>query len=320
MNDAINVDKFQVPSSPLMPAAAPAWRKALQGVNHNRRNVLDHELRKNLKGYPCLDPFVIVGEGVKDERAVKNLVCWMSVRSNWLSRTVTMDADRPVSMPSPQNWRDFLIGVAIRIGLETQRNSGKGRAGRSDSQAMGQFFEEGTPIKGPVEIRWGNQLVRSADDIRSGSIWIAPAFAKEVVWDLFEHNFRMEVLSLDRILVPRKHMSAAQRSEREAKVGDVVPQGLFVLHRPPVKDEGLAGRLWSDRMEYVEAFRVLLSSWPGPQATVLAGMSAGSRDGSAFISDRQRVEGVEAVAYPFYCQTFFEYSGRAPTIPFHLPC
>ena len=112
-------------------------------------------------------------------------------------------------------------------------------------------------------------------------------------------------------------MSASQRSEWEAMVADAIPQGLFVLHKLPVKDEGLVGRLWMDRMEYVEAFRALLSTWP--KVGELVTMSAGSREGSTFISNRERVESVEAMAYPFYCQTFFEYSGRAPTIPFHLP-
>ena len=115
-------------------------------------------------------------------------------------------------------------------------------------------------------------------------------------------------------------MSASQHSKWEVKVADVVPQGLFMWFKPPLKDKGLAGRLWEDRMEYVEAFRVLLSSWPGSTAGVLAVMLASSRLGSTFISNHVQVERVEAVAYLFYCQTFFKYSGHAPTVPFHLPC
>jgi hypothetical protein len=320
VNDAINLAKFKVPSSPMMPAAAPAWQRALEGMSTNRRDIVEHAQRKDLKGYACLDPFVIVGQDMKEDRAARNLVCWLFVRSNWLSRTVTMDADSPVVMPTPQHWRDFLVRVAVGAGIEVQRGGGMRRQGaRSDPAAMESFFGDSSLPAGPVDIRWGKELVRSAEDIRGGHIGISPLFAKEMVWDLFEHNFRMELLSLDRILVPRKYMSAAQRSEREAKVADVVPQGLFVLPKLPLHDEGLAGRLWEDRMEYVEAFRVLLSTWPGSKAGVLAGMSAGMRQGSTFVSDRDRVERVEAVAYPFYCQMFFEYSGRAPTVPFHLP-
>jgi len=321
INDAINLAKFNLPSSPMMPAPAPAWKRALEGVNHNRRNIVDHAQRKSLKGYPCLDPFVIVGQDIQDGRAAKNLLCWMFVRSNWLSRTVTMDADNPVVMPSPQHWRDFLVKIAVATGLEVRRTGGGGQRGesRADSVVMRSFFEDTSALKAPVDVYWGKQLVRSAQDIRSGKIAISPLFAKEIMWDLFELNFRMELLSLDRVLVPRKYMSGAQRAEREAKVADVLPQGLFTWSQPSLRDEGLAGRLWEDRMEYVEAFRELLSTWPGSTAGVLAVMSAGSRLGSTFVSDRDRVERVEAVAYPFYCQTFFEYSGRAPTVPFHVP-
>ena len=112
---------------------------------------------------------------------------------------------------------------------------------------------------------------------------------------------------------------AAQQSEREAMVVDVVPGGVFVLHGLTVKDEGLAGRHWRDKMEYVEAFQALLSTWPGPMAGALRNLSAGSQEGLTFVSDHQRVEAVEAVAYPFYCQMFFDYSGHMPMTPFHIP-
>ena len=182
---------------------------------------------------------------------------------------------------------------------------------------MESFFNDTSSIMAPVDIHWGKQLVWSADDICGGHLGILPVFTKEMVWDLFEHNFHMELLSLDHVLVPRKYMSASQCSEQEAMVTDAIPQGLFVLHKLPVKDEGLVGRLWMDRMEYIEAFRVLLSTWP--KAGELVTMSAGSREGSTFISDHKQVESMEAMAYPFYCQMFFEYLGHALMIPFHLP-
>ena len=237
---------------------------------------MDHVQRKSLKGYPCLDPFVIIGQDVQDGRAAKNLICWMFVCLNWLSRMVTMDADSPVVMPSPQHWRDFLVKIAVAMGLEVRRTGGGGQWGENhgDSVVMRSFFEKTSALKAPVNV-WGKQLVRSAQDIWSGEIAISLLFAKEIVWDLFEHNFWMELLSLDRVLVPCKYMSGAQCAEWEAKVADVVPQGLFTWSQLSLRDEGLAGRLWEDRMEYVEAFRELLSTWPGSTAGVLAVMLAG---------------------------------------------
>ena len=89
---------------------------------------------------------------------------------------------------------------------------------------------------------------------------------------------------------------------------------------PSVKDEGLAARRWEDRAEYVEAFRVLLASWPVPGAEVLGQMSAGHWDKPSFsFRNQSAVEAVKRVAYRLYCQTFFEYTGRAPTIPCSLP-
>ena len=110
----------------MMPATAPAWKRALEGVNHNRCSIVDHVQRKSLKGYLCLDPFVIVGQDIQGGRAVRNLICWMFVHSKWLSWMVMMDVDSPIVMPSPQHWRDFLVNIVIATGLEVQRTSGGG--------------------------------------------------------------------------------------------------------------------------------------------------------------------------------------------------
>lgn len=91
----------------------------------------------------------------------------------------------------------------------------------------------------------------------------------------------------------------------------VFPHQAIINVRFPRRDEGLAARDWRSRVEYVEAFRLLVSSWPGDEALRLKHMSVGK-------CERDVLE-VEKVAYPFYCRTFFEYLGRAPCTPHRLP-
>ena len=66
-----------------------------------------------MKGYAILDPFQIVGEKIKGDRVSKTIICWLFVRSSWLSRTTANDADSVVFMPTPQHWRDYMLKVGM---------------------------------------------------------------------------------------------------------------------------------------------------------------------------------------------------------------
>ena len=134
---------------------------------------------------------------------------------------------------------------------------------------------------------------------------------KEVVWDLFEHNFRLELLALDGCIFPRDLLADEDVASRDDMVLAVFPGNTVLSNTYPTKDEGLAAKDWQARRKYVEAFRLLLSYWPGQEAEILQKMSPG-------VTERSVIE-VEKVAYPFYCRTFFRYLGRAPCTPHRLP-
>ena len=94
-----------------------------------------------------------------------------------------------------------------------------------------------------------------------------------------------------------------------------------MMNRMPLRDMGLGAHDWKIRARHVEAFRDLLSSWPGEPAQQLKRMSAGVwvLGGSGFQGTERQVLAVERVAFPFYCQTFFNYFGHAATIPHIMP-
>ena len=317
----INEAKFKIPNSPFMPDSSPLWVDALRKVVHDWKRIWDYPRRRTMKGYAVLDPYQIVSEKIKAERVSKTVISWLFIRSSWLSRTTTNDADNIVFMPNPQQWRDYMVKVGLSTGLEPPKAKGKNTSRKDQTTGFDQFHAMLGFNGSPMDVYWGGVLVGTAANFVSGKLSLSHGTVREVAWDLFEHNWRLELLSINRVLLPRATMTAAQRTEREGLVLEVLPRGLFVMPTPSVKDEGLAARRWEDRMEYVEAFRVLLSSWPVPGAEVLGQMLAGRWDTSSnsFRSDRLMVEGVERVAYRLYCQTFFEYTGRAPTIPFSLP-
>jgi len=115
-------------------------------------------------------------------------------------------------------------------------------------------------------------------------------------------------------------MSTSGAERREEMIWNCFPQQSLVLLNLPRNDIGLGAQMFEDRYEYVEAFREVLATWPGAGAQTLQTMSAVCREGGR-VSEAywDEVHAVERVAYRFYCQTFFDYFGRAPTVPHVLP-
>lgn len=139
---------------------------------------------------------------------------------------------------------------------------------------------------------------------------------QNVVWHLFEQNFRFEFLALDRSIFPRNNRTA-QDEDRDALVAKVFPSTVLVMLRPQRSREGLGAAKLEDRALYVERFRRVLQDWPGEDAKLLKMMPAveygPGRLTHTFVA--RKLEAVEQTAYRFYCQTFFNYYGRAATIP-----
>jgi hypothetical protein len=220
--------------------------------------------------------------------------------------------DNAVAMPNPQNWRDFLTKVQTGVDAASSSQRRNPSRKRAYTSVVENLLENMPDFHGPVDLYWAGALLRRKHQILEGMITIDEGVGKEIVWDAFEHCWRMELLSLDRTILPRRNMMAAARTEREAMVADVLPRGLFIMHQVSTRDEGLGAKDWKDRRSYVEAFRLLLRGWPGAPA----GLSSMSLDGS---SNAANVEAVEAIAYPFYCQMFWDFGSRAPSVPHILP-
>jgi len=243
-----NHDKFLPSTSPLSPSAIPAWATALTQVSKDFRDVWDYEGHMNLKGYPCLDSFIIAGNSTVKDRANKSILSWLLVSSLFLTCTITSDMDNAVKMPNPHQWREFLMKVGWQIGLDPEKSQEHRNPSRKKTSAgMVENLLENLPtFKGPVDIYWGGVLLRPKSAILEGRIDIDERVVREVVWDAFEHCWCMELLSLDRTILPRKNMTAAACMEREAMVADIFPRGLFIMHQMSMKDEGLGAKEWSE--------------------------------------------------------------------------
>lgn len=335
-NLSFNFNKRDLSGSSLTNAALPVWKRGLAVVDMDWKRLWDHENMKLMRGYPVPDPYLFTKPN-RDalNRANKMLVAWLYIRSAWLNFTTSRD-DNATMIPDSQHWREFLT--------KTYRNSGLGEPSsehppatptsthprpakkqkvarrQQKREAMGDLFDFGVQTNGsPLDVHWNDSRILEASTLSPAYCQLPDRVAKEVIWDLFENNWRLELLALDRCVVTRSLLSWEEASERDLKVAKVLPGGNFIMHLLPRSDNGLGATDWKDRMEYVEAFRKLLLGWSGSHAQQLAAMSAGKRDGGSFYSEPHWVARVEEVAYPFYCQTFFDYFARLPTVPLPLP-
>lgn len=352
-------DYFKRLESPVAPETNVLWQNALSSVNRKWNRVLDHPNLDRLRGYPVLDPSQLMKTGNKRSLLyipawLTIRIAWLHnttsrpSASNTSTTTVTSTAAGAATVtnrfPATQEWRDYLASVLQRLGLlngpgaepsantplastssssepplkrrKTEPQSWK----MSNDQLAALFSLDLQQISGPVDIFWKGSVLIHAKDILARNFDVPPLVVKEIVWDLFEHNFRLEFLALDRCILPREYMSKQAAEDREAQLARCFPQRSFVVVDLPRDDEGLGASDMANRVEYLEEFRQTLSVWQGSSAKKLSEMTVLHRGPNGFQSvSGGEVRAIERLAYSFYCQTFFDYFGRAPSIPRILP-
>lgn len=239
--------------------------------------------------------------------------------------------DGAIGVPNPTQWRDYFHNIAKLLfpasssSAATQRHQldAKGRHEKpSDVRRRDRTRIAGDIIFGsrltlsepPNEVFWNGKRVMEGlgSPIPLGTI-------VEILWDLHEHNFRLELTALDQCIMSEEWLDPATMVAREKLLREVFPgDGGCLLDHLPERNEGITAERWEDRHRFIVAFSNILSSWPCAQD--LARMSilqaAGHSENSV---TRQDVEILENLAVSLYCQTFFDWFARAPVTPHRLP-
>ncbi|TEB36935.1 hypothetical protein FA13DRAFT_1787234 [Coprinellus micaceus] len=167
-------------------------------------------------------------------------------------------------------------------------------------------------------------LLGSAEDLKKA---VTPSITAEVIWELREDTWHLELMALDQALAP-KHWPPADedlvgssearhtRLQCESAIRRVLPARngeelgeIFVTEIPNI-DTGLVSYHWSNRHGYLLALQELMLSWHKcPEWIVNA--------------DTARVElpsrKLERLLVKYYCESFFDTFGRAPIVPCRLP-
>ncbi|KDR74550.1 hypothetical protein GALMADRAFT_212067 [Galerina marginata CBS 339.88] len=230
-------------------------------------------------------------------------------------------------VPSPSRGGAMPRGTSTSSRANSTSYSASGRSNKrrrvDDPEGLNRLFKLTSLVSfnGPTTIYWDGREVISKEQMAAGTFSLSSTVMRQIVWDLLEHNFRMELLALDRCLVSRAGMNECEARQRDRLVYNCFMFKTPLLLDLPRRYRGLGAANFADRVEVVEAFRILLSSWPGEEAPRRLKTISAYVEKSLTVSDasEESVRAVETVAYPFYCQTFFDYFGRAPSIPHQLP-
>ena len=156
--------------------------------------------------------------------------------------------------------------------------------------------------------------------------------ARQILWELSELNFRCELAALDgrahdgtlsEVVAPPSTGSSTPLPAcltREDLIGRCFPGSSIVNIQLTHANQGLASLLWTERRDYLVAFRDVLYTWANFQSYAT---SKGYLDllrpfaASSELSENDTLR-LETLLTGFYAQSFFNFFGRAPIIPRRL--
>jgi hypothetical protein len=295
-------DKFTESPNDLLPPPIPIWSDCLPSVKQDSSRIKPSA--HIVKGYRFPDPHIFIG--TSPERRSQYLINWLSSRAGWILavfRGINPSGGEPPH-PSMQLWRDWLQTVS-RVSPSLQPSvpsKAKTRKELASKLFTAQLRE--TPVVDTVFWREQQIMVGNLESL-------APHVTAEILWDLFENNWRLEFLALDRLVQPDM-WKGTDAFERDRLIRNVFPGESYVVDGPPAKNTGLAAESVKERRPYVEAFRIVVSSWPiAPKALSTWPLREDTKTGDVLY--------VERACVLLYCQTFFDHFGRAPVTPHRIP-
>lgn len=301
----------------------PEWTQALENVNTDPLRLIEHGQCALFRGYAFPDPLVFLVEGGK---GVEMALTWLVIRAPWMATFTGMEPRR-CSLPNPQQWREYLreLSLDYEVVRQDERKSAPPPSAKSTTRvarrhqktrdAAKDIFSIHKPSRDLVtSLSWNGRVVWSP-----GKVDLKLADHRLVVWDSHEHNFRLEMFSLDRCVMFEDWANPERQVIREQKLRAVFFQEVTLMAAIPTGLKTIASADPRDRCEFVEAFRLVLMDWPGEIPLILGPLQFHKQLGDKVIWDFSLMHAVEKHIYSFYCQTFFDYFGRAPTIPHTLP-
>ncbi|XP_006460513.1 hypothetical protein AGABI2DRAFT_68342 [Agaricus bisporus var. bisporus H97] len=325
-NISVNLDLFQDPDTPGFPKSLDSWKTALVEVKADIVRVIDHPNANVFRGFAF--PPRGIFRGSDEQKNLEHMLAWLVVRPSWMD--TLGDSLRSGALPNAQQWRTFLRGVALELELVRVDNrqqtseapataistSHSRRRGSKLKEAARDIFPQDLPKKEDMRMLvWNDHVVWR----RTGGLGFSAIDSQHLIWDTEEHNFRAELITLDRLIMQCMWATDEGNKIRSKKLDAMWPDGGVSIISLPNESIGVAAEDWIKRCPFVEAFQNIVMDWPGDVPRLLTQHSFSSNVNGQVYWHRLMMEKVERLAAGHYCQAFFDHFGRAPSIPRIFP-
>ncbi|KAJ7589949.1 hypothetical protein C8J56DRAFT_1048112 [Mycena floridula] len=297
---------FAGPVSELLPSPWPCWNEAL--LNINTFGISPDAAKERPLGYRFPPPELLL----RPSQRPMAILCWLLSRSPWISLSTFSQAS-----PTKFVWKSHITALTQRyfshssstkVASPGSSSTQSSRRQKASTIANSIFGSLELAQQLPKEVEWEilKLPVDSTKDLHQ-------ALYQQILWDLFEGNFRSELKALDALLMGSDWKI---QGDRDAKIRKVFPSHSYTPIQTIDAGKGIVASELQHRLPFIEALRVVMSDWP---------TGAIFRKTSEFENlekvDYQsegladRLADLESNLAQVYCQTFFDAFTRGPSLP-----
>jgi hypothetical protein len=309
-----NHDVWVDVKSDIVPPSIPVWTCALQAVIKDKARIRP-DLPHSEKGHTFPDPNSLAG--LTPDQYAKKLVAWLSLRPGTCSRAFVSAGQKPPT-GSGAVWRSVLnidsktiIPDSPYIRADAQKETKTSKVATAIKQLFRQELLD-TLQGGHKAVYWHDCEMPVKDD---RIVDLDHVIVREIIWELFEHNFRFEVKALDMIAAPSQWDGTNAISHLKTicqAIGNDFDAKFVIWNDPfPWFNEGLRNMDLTIRILPLESLRRLMLSWPNVPASIV--------DGTFLRGTPCEFEVLEYDVVLFYCQSFYDFFGRPPIVPHYIP-
>lgn len=282
----------------LMPPPLNTWQTALLQYG-NKHDISESKVPW---GYWLPEAALLISSDVV-ERRQNYILTWLRIRDPWLY--ICRSIRHRQALPA-RFWRMFLNEGLVPPAPNVQAGHKKANQADKDKDRLRNIFIDAfqEPLRtDKIQPQWfGTPIIEPS-----------PQVYREVVWELCELGFRVELLMLDLHLVGCRS-DAFAGAEHMASMRKIFPGSMALqVGSMPSCNVGLASDDAIERATALDGLVALLKDWPRPPEAIVKCPLLAKHGQEVLIS---KIEGVIA---QFYVETFCRYAGRAAVLPRRIP-
>ena len=288
-------NKFIELDSPLMPSSLPAWKEALAALSR-----IQEEAPEGVNaGYALPDPGLFLST-LKEETRASYFSMWLKVRDVVIYQIcASCLAIEPIGT---KQWRNLLAlqKTTMKDGTKEAQLRQNALKFLRDASAQAETDFDFEHLAS-VPAMWRGM------EIPSDKLPL-PGIAKEILWELYEANFQLELTLTDSVLCK----SGQGREDRQVLIDGLCWPNGTILPDLESSGRGLNAKELLNRAPFLSGLHTIMSSWFGPRPPCLQKcFPKVSECGSEFAE----LEQAERELAMFYVQSFFKIFGRAAMTP-----